>query len=83
MISLGDKVSVFYDPMIAKLVVAAQDRPSAIRRLQATLSQFNVAGLHTNVEFIQRILGLEQFSHGSKVDTSLIKAKGFYYIIML
>lgn len=69
----GDQVSVYYDPMIAKLVVAAEDRPGAIRRLQTALEQFSVTGLHTNVEFIQRVLSLDQFRTGSLVDTSLIK----------
>ena len=38
----GDLVSVYYDPMIAKLVVWAQDRPTALRKLQEKLEEYQV-----------------------------------------
>lgn len=40
----GDEVSVHYDPMIAKLVVWAEDRPAALRKLRYSLHQYNVSG---------------------------------------
>ena len=39
---LGDEVSVHYDPMIAKLVVWARDRNSALKRTKAALEEYNV-----------------------------------------
>lgn len=42
----GDEVSVHYDPMIAKLVVWADDRLSALRRLRSCLSEYNVSSNH-------------------------------------
>ena len=38
----GDHVTTFYDPMIAKLVVWDQDRTAALKKLQSTLSQYQV-----------------------------------------
>lgn len=40
---LGDEVSVHYDPMIAKLVVWAEDREAALRKLRYSLRQYNVS----------------------------------------
>ena len=38
----GDDVSIYYDPMIAKLVVWAPDRDSALRKTRAALKDYNV-----------------------------------------
>ena len=39
----GDEVSVHYDPMIAKLVVWAEDRDLALRKLKRCLAQYAVS----------------------------------------
>ncbi len=41
-VSSGDVVSVYYDPMIAKLIVHDVDRPTALRRLTTALEQYKV-----------------------------------------
>jgi len=51
----GDSVSVFYDPMIAKLVVWDHDRASAARRLRRALEGFEIAGLTTNLPLLAAI----------------------------
>ena len=51
----GDSVSVFYDPMISKLIVWDKDRNSALARLRGALSEFHVAGLTTNIEFLHQL----------------------------
>ena len=38
----GDEVSVHYDPMIAKVVVWAEDRTAALLKIQSALQQYNV-----------------------------------------
>ncbi|KAK2719343.1 methylcrotonoyl-CoA carboxylase subunit alpha, mitochondrial-like isoform X2 [Artemia franciscana] len=48
----GDEVSVHYDPMIAKLVVWGDDRSSALRKLRSRLSEYNISGLSTNINFL-------------------------------
>lgn len=67
----GDEVSVFYDPMIAKLIVWDSDRDAAIRRLHNSLSEYNIAGLNTNIKFMQKVLNHSAFKAG-KLDTNFI-----------
>ncbi|HPF73750.1 MAG: acetyl/propionyl/methylcrotonyl-CoA carboxylase subunit alpha [Lysobacteraceae bacterium] len=52
----GDSVSVFYDPMIAKLIVHAADRPSALATLQQALQQSEVVGPASNIAFLERLI---------------------------
>ncbi|XP_074657501.1 methylcrotonoyl-CoA carboxylase subunit alpha, mitochondrial-like [Tubulanus polymorphus] len=61
----GDDVSVHYDPMIAKLVVWAKDRPSALRRLKTSLSDYQVVGLNTNIRFLQDLSSHGEFEAGN------------------
>lgn len=50
----GDAISIHYDPMIAKLIVWDQDRAAAVRRLRRALSDYEVAGVSTNLGFLAR-----------------------------
>jgi 3-methylcrotonyl-CoA carboxylase alpha subunit len=67
----GDEVSPYYDPMLAKLIVHAQDRSSACRRLATALSQCEIAGVATNVAFLERVVSHDAFASG-RLDTGLI-----------
>ena len=51
----GDEVSSHYDPMIAKLIVRGETREIAIQRLHAALSEYEIAGPITNVEFLKSV----------------------------
>jgi 3-methylcrotonyl-CoA carboxylase alpha subunit len=52
----GDTVSVFYDPMIAKLIVHAPDRPQALARLADALARTRIEGPKSNVSFLERLI---------------------------
>lgn len=52
----GDTVSVFYDPMIAKLIVHADDRPQALARLADALARSRIEGPKSNIEFLERLV---------------------------
>ncbi|XP_025051754.1 methylcrotonoyl-CoA carboxylase subunit alpha, mitochondrial isoform X1 [Alligator sinensis] len=67
----GDEVSVHYDPMIAKLVVWAEDRQAALRKLRYSLHQYNIVGLSTNIDFLLSLSGHSQFEAGN-VHTNFI-----------
>jgi 3-methylcrotonyl-CoA carboxylase alpha subunit len=67
----GDLVGVHYDPMIAKVVVKAGDRPAALRALSDALGQLQASGVPTNAAFVRRVLGNEGFKTVA-VDTSFI-----------
>ncbi|KAJ2946343.1 hypothetical protein O0L34_g12380 [Tuta absoluta] len=67
----GQEVSVHYDPMIAKLVVWGRDRTEALAKTRAKLSEYKVAGLETNVNFLLRLSGAKAFVEGD-VHTAFI-----------
>ena len=60
----GDRVSVYYDPLLAKLVAWGKDRAAAIKTLQAMLHETAVAGVHTNWSLLNRIACNPEFIHG-------------------
>jgi 3-methylcrotonyl-CoA carboxylase alpha subunit len=51
----GDTVSIFYDPMIAKLIVWDADRPRALARLREALAHCEIIGPKSNVAFLERL----------------------------
>jgi 3-methylcrotonyl-CoA carboxylase alpha subunit len=67
----GDAISPYYDPMIAKLVVHAKDRPAALEALGTALSQTEVAGSTVNTAFLAALAADPDFRAGD-VDTGLI-----------
>jgi 3-methylcrotonyl-CoA carboxylase alpha subunit len=71
----GDEISPHYDPMIAKLIVHAADRPAALARLSRALEETQIAGLTTNLDFLARLAAHEGFAAG-EVDTGLIDRAG-------
>ncbi|KAJ1957419.1 hypothetical protein GGI12_005032, partial [Dipsacomyces acuminosporus] len=70
-VEAGDAISVYYDPMIAKLVVRGEDRQAALRVLRKALDEYEVAGLHTNIDFLKRLCLSSDFIDG-KVETGFI-----------
>jgi 3-methylcrotonyl-CoA carboxylase alpha subunit len=67
----GDKVTIHYDPMLAKLIVWDADRSAAIRRLQALLRDSVVTGVRTNLAFLATVAGHDAFARGA-IDTGFI-----------
>jgi len=68
----GDEISVFYDPMIAKLIVRGADRPSALQVLRKALSEWQTVGVPTNVPFLRRVLDTSAFADAA-VHTAFIQ----------
>jgi 3-methylcrotonyl-CoA carboxylase alpha subunit len=60
----GDRITHFYDPMIAKVIVRGDDRAAAIERMLATLAAIRIEGVETNLAFLQRVLGHPAFRAG-------------------
>ncbi|TKR33055.1 acetyl/propionyl/methylcrotonyl-CoA carboxylase subunit alpha [Luteimonas gilva] len=67
----GDTVTIFYDPMIAKLIVWDEDRPSALARLREALAQCRIEGPKSNVEFLER-LARHPAIVGGRIDTGYL-----------
>ncbi len=68
----GDAISPYYDPMIAKLICWGETRAVALRAMAAALRECEIAGVHTNVEFLVRTVESKAFSSGD-LDTGLIE----------
>ncbi len=68
----GDSVSVYYDPMIAKLIVWDKDRDSALARMRSALTEFNVAGLTTNIQFLHQLASHKAFNDAD-LDTHFLE----------
>lgn len=60
----GDKVTHFYDPMIAKLIAHGDDRDGAIDRMLRALRAIEVAGVETNRDFLVRAIDHPAFRRG-------------------
>ncbi len=60
----GDRVTPFYDSMIAKLIVHAPTREAAIERARAALAATRIEGIATNLAFLGRVLDHAAFRSG-------------------
>ena len=60
----GSEVTMFYDPMIAKLVVHGEDRPAAIAAMRHALDSFEIRGVEHNIDFVAAIMRNPQFAAG-------------------
>ena len=68
----GYTIPPFYDSMIAKLIVHAKDRQTAILRMKRALGEFVVEGITTNIEFQYQILNNPAYRSGA-FDTGFIE----------
>jgi len=68
----GDEISMFYDPMIAKLSTWGPDRGSAIGAMARALEGFHIEGLGHNIPFLSAVMDQERFASG-RLSTNYIK----------
>ena len=61
----GAEISLFYDPMVAKLVVQGDNRAEAILRMRRALSEYRIGGIRTSVPFHQTIMDSTEFIWGT------------------
>jgi len=71
-IETGSEISGFYDPMIAKVIAVADDRETALRRLDEALGRTVVLGVETNIAFLRSLCRNERVVSGD-LDTGLIE----------
>ncbi|MFT6583593.1 MAG: 3-methylcrotonyl-CoA carboxylase alpha subunit [Alphaproteobacteria bacterium] len=68
----GDEVSMFYDPMIAKIVTWDRNRDAALRRMRGALSQTEIVGVTTNRAFLAAIAAHPAFL-AAELETGFIE----------
>jgi len=67
----GWDVPIYYDPILAKLVVWAENRELACRRMAAALDGFAVLGIHTTIDFLKDVIRHFEFRAG-RTNTAFI-----------
>ncbi|ARQ12760.1 urea carboxylase protein (plasmid) [Rhizobium etli] len=70
-IETGTEVTPFYDPMLAKVIVSAEDRTAAIEKLKAALGETSISGIETNLDYLRAIASSELLASGKVATTAL------------
>ena len=64
-VTLGDTITPFYDPMIAKIITSGATRTDALRRMREVLGGLHVDGVRTNLNFLRWLVSHPQFEMGN------------------
>jgi 3-methylcrotonyl-CoA carboxylase alpha subunit len=73
-IAEGNSISVFYDPMIAKVISQGNSRDEAIDRMISYLSKIILFGTRTNINYLQKIISSDGFRNGG-ITTHFLEEK--------
>ncbi len=71
---LGDQITPYYDPMIAKLICWGETRGEALLRMRRALSEYRIMGVRTNIPFHQNLLDSTRFIAG-QFDTTFVEER--------
>lgn len=61
----GDEVSVFYDPLLAKLICYGEDRKKAIEKMKKAIENYQIEGIDTTLAFGRFVMDHEEFKSGN------------------
>ncbi|KRX09024.1 Single hybrid motif [Pseudocohnilembus persalinus] len=71
----GDEISIFYDPMISKLIVHGKDREEAVQKFKSALKNYKIFGLPNNLNFLKQVADNQEFQDFT-YDTGFIAKYG-------
>lgn len=60
----GSEITIYYDPLISKLICWSGDRNSAIERMKRALGEYKIFGVITNISFLREIFSHPKFNNG-------------------
>jgi propionyl-CoA carboxylase alpha chain len=83
-VGLGSEISMFYDPMICKLITHGATRDSALDRMRACLDAYVVRGVGNNMSFLRALCDHPRYASGA-IDTGFIAAEypeGFKGVVL-
>ncbi|HSH73556.1 MAG TPA: urea carboxylase [Methylophilaceae bacterium] len=66
-VETGSEVSPFYDPLIAKVLVHASDRTSAVNDMRKALDETSLHGIETNLDYLRQVLADSVFPAGEQI----------------
>jgi acetyl/propionyl-CoA carboxylase alpha subunit len=70
-VAAGSVVGIDYDPILAKVIVHAENRRAAVARMRRALSRYVILGVTTNLRLLRRIVGSAAFEAG-ELDTAFL-----------
>ncbi len=73
----GFEIPLYYDPLIAKLIVWGKDRTEALERTQRALKEFKITGVKNNLKFLERIIQADGFVQGDYTTHFIDENKDF------
>jgi len=73
-IELNDDISMYYDPMLAKIIAYGNNRNQATKKMQQALNSINILGVKNNIEFLKSIIANKNFIQ-NKIDTSFVDSE--------
>ncbi|HET9124076.1 MAG TPA: biotin carboxylase N-terminal domain-containing protein [Solirubrobacteraceae bacterium] len=74
-IEVGTEVGTGFDSLLAKVIVHAENRPTALRRMQRALARTTILGLTTSTGYLRELLAHEDVVAG-RLDTGLVERVG-------
>jgi len=72
----GTTITPYYDPLLAKIIVADVDRNAAVAKLQRVLNGTEIAGIETNLDYVRQLAAAQVFAAGGMTTRVL---EGFSY----
>ncbi|MBT4333362.1 MAG: acetyl-CoA carboxylase biotin carboxylase subunit [Candidatus Cloacimonetes bacterium] len=60
-INKDTEIKSFYDPMISKLIVHAENREKAIKKMENALSEYKIHGISTNISYLKKIMTFDEY----------------------
>jgi acetyl-CoA carboxylase biotin carboxylase subunit len=72
----GYRIPPFYDSLVAKVIVWAEDRPAAIRRMVRALGEFELVGVPTTRDLALDVVRSPEFGSGDYTTAFLTEAAG-------
>ena len=73
-VEVGDEITLYYDSLLAKLIVWAPDRAQAIVRMKQALDEMVIAGVATNQAFHRRLMADPEFQRG-EIDIQFLERR--------
>ncbi|MEM7168200.1 MAG: biotin carboxylase N-terminal domain-containing protein [Planctomycetota bacterium] len=70
----GNEVSIYYDPLLAKIITYGEDRDRALDRMEQALAETFLAGVETSVQFCRELIAHEDF-RATRVHTTYVAEK--------
>lgn len=64
-VTQGSEISLYYDPMISKLIAWGSNRTQAIKRMLRALQEYEISGIHTTIPFLIQVMKHRAFRDGN------------------